>query len=93
MSAARAYGEAFRVSQSLRSKDFSVLQETWPTMSRKHLAQVENRARQLSINHVIIVGFPELSKKNEALVLSAQVGSRNGHRAVEFQDLSSVLGV
>ncbi len=89
----RTYGEAFKVSQSLRSKGISVLQETWPTVARKLLHQVRLRVRQLSINRAVIVGIPELSKKNQALVVHVETGkSAQGDLPVSFQDLPLVLG-
>lgn len=93
LSSVRAYGEAFRVSQTLRSQGFSVLQETWPTVSRTQLRQVRSRARQLSISHAVVAGLSELSKKKEGLVLHVNIdqGAR-GDLPVSIHDLPLVLG-
>ena len=51
------------------------------------------RVRQLSINRAVIVGIPELSKKNQALVVHVETGkSAQGDLPVSFQDLPLVLG-
>ena len=87
------FGAAFQVCQVLRSQGFSVLQETWTAVSRKQLAQVRKSARQSSLDKAILVGLPELAKKNEALVVKVDVAKgERGDLAVSIPDLPVVLG-
>ena len=85
------YGEAFTVSQSLRSQGFCVVQEDWPAMTRKHFPLIQSRARQLSLSHVVLVGMASLTKNNKVLVLSATEGARRSDRLVNVANLSDAL--